>query len=90
MPHLINIDGTQHFSDPCEVVFCVVPLLVCFVLLSLNFLIKPSEHLLVTSCQGNYQMYFAFVRSVLYLMTGISEAFKCLYFDLSNSRTLGI
>lgn len=63
---------------------------VCFVLLSLNFLIKPTEHLLVTSCQGNYLMYFVFVRCVLYLMTGISVAFKCLYFDLSNSRTLGV
>lgn len=47
---------------------------VCFVLLSLNFLIEPTEHLPVTSCQGNYQMCFAFVRCILHLMTGISVA----------------
>lgn len=55
MPHVLNINGTQHFQAPVKwfsVVFC---LNVCFVTLSLNFLIKLTEHFLVMGCSGNYQ-----------------------------------
>lgn len=52
----IKYQWDSALSGPCEVVFCVVFCLnVCFVTLSLNFLIKPTEHLLVTGCPGNYQ-----------------------------------
>lgn len=54
MPHLLNISETQHFQTPVKWISVLYSALMS-VFVSLNVLIKPTEHFLMTSCPGNYR-----------------------------------